>query len=280
MALRYYEEAKNKDGAALYHLCRFYSCGLGVERDPIKAAHYFQLLADKETKDRFDNYYIGKCYWKGFGVKRDCESAKSYFFNAAKDAMHAPLLIGEYYETVAHDIAQATAYYKLAADDGQHQAQFRLCKAYQLGLGVTLNVDKAKQYFQALEKNEKPFRVGERCGNISLCYKNGYGVSADPNRAKMLYMQAANDGYAEAQFHCCKMDAQHASLYFRWLSDPNHPEQDHEIEKRYRWIGIAYREGFGVDKNEREAQRYLQLAKDLGDEDASALLNNSSVVRD
>nr|WP_275421426.1 tetratricopeptide repeat protein [Snodgrassella gandavensis] len=76
-------------------------------------------------------------------------------------------------EKTAQDYSEAYKYYKLAAEQGNIDAQFSLGCMYRSGKGVMLDLAKAVYYYQqaAVQGN-----LAAQYNNLWLMYYNGYGV--------------------------------------------------------------------------------------------------------
>ncbi|MDG2213265.1 MAG: tetratricopeptide repeat protein [Verrucomicrobiota bacterium] len=85
---------------------------------------------------------------------------------------------------------KAAKYFKMAADNGSHQAQFALGCIYQNGHGVTQNFVKAADYYLKAAQADNPnaqFLLG-------LSYKEGSGVPRDPLESYKWIFLAAEAG--------------------------------------------------------------------------------------
>ena len=93
---------------------------------------------------------------------------------------------------------------------------------------------------------------------IGYCYGKGVGVPKDEAKAVQLYRLAADQGHASAQYSLGWFML--ASMIFY-----------RSFTALYWNLGILYRDGLGVPKDEFEAVRWFRLAADQGD--ASAQVN-------
>ena len=93
------------------------------------------------------------------------------------------------------DYAEALRLFRLAAEQGEADAQSWLGLMYSLGHGVTQsNVEACRWYRLAAEQGEPwaQYRLG-------TMYKEGYGVTQDDVEACRWYRLAAEQGEADAQ---------------------------------------------------------------------------------
>jgi TPR repeat protein len=151
------------------------------------------------------------------------------------------------------DAASAIAALKFAAKGGESLAQWKLAQIYAKGEGVPRDDLKAYGYFSQIVANydeDNPDRRGlaivsnafVALGIYDLNGIAGSKVRPDPQRALQMFQFAATTfGDANAQYHLARM----------------------------------HLEGAGVDKDGREAIRWLFLAADKGHPQAEALLGQT-----
>lgn len=179
MATAYYKEAAdNCHARAQFKMCLYYENGIGVDRDPQQAAHYFHLLRNPSHPE--GKYCIGErhanisyCYANGIGVERNEEKSRNYFL--------------------------------IAADLGRAEAQFCLCKNYSLGISVNKDPQWAAHYFQLLSNpnhDEVEYEIEKRYRMIGYCYAHGIGVQKNEDKANSYFKLAAELGDAEAKAYC------------------------------------------------------------------------------
>ncbi len=144
----------------------------------------------------------------------------------------------------------AIAALQYAAEGGESLAQWKLGKMYASGDGVPHNDIKAFEYFSQIvdsydedtaDPREAPF-VSSAFVALGVYNLNGISntrVASDPERAlEMFHYAAVNFGDANAQYNLARM----------------------------------YLDGNGVDKDSRQAARWLYLAADKGHVESEALL--------
>ncbi|MDJ0651875.1 MAG: tetratricopeptide repeat protein [Simkaniaceae bacterium] len=98
------------------------------------------------------------------------------------------------YQKAVHYYTLAVQYYKLAADQGYAQAQFKLGFFYHHGEGVPQNYKKAVHYY-TLAADQGHVKAQFTLG---LCHEYGKGVPKDHEKAVDYYTLAANQGYLRA----------------------------------------------------------------------------------
>ena len=170
MMMHYKFSADMKNVTSCFKMCQLLSIDKnGIERDPLQAAHYFQILLSLPNEDisvpkGFIYGYISLCYAHGWGVE--------------------------------HNQEQAEIYLEQAANNEHAAAQFRLCRRFTLGEGKEVDLEKATYYFNLLsDPNHSEllhaYRVAERYRRISECYQYGFGTAIDLEKADF-YEQIAN----------------------------------------------------------------------------------------
>ena len=137
------------------------------------------------------------------------------------------------------DYENAVKYCKLAAEQGDARAQYRLGTCYYNGLGIKQDgKEGVKWYKKAAEQGH----AGAQC-HLGLCYEHGWDVTKDMQEAIKLYRKAAEQGDAVAQ-----------SLF-----------------------GLHYEFGRGVSKDEQEAIKWYKKAAEQGNKGAIMALKRLKV---
>lgn len=122
--------------------------------------------------------------------------------------------------------AHGSARYRLAADNGDADAQCNLGVCYANGIGVAKDEHEAVRCYQRAADQLHDGALY----NLGVCYATGNGIDKDEAVALRLYHLAADHGHADAQHN----------------------------------LGVCYANGVGVDKDELESVRWYQLAADQG----------------
>jgi hypothetical protein len=132
---------------------------------------------------------------------------------------------------VVKDEREAVKWYRLAADQGDADAQCRLGECYRDGTGVPNDEREAVKWFRmAADKGHARTQF-----NLGWCYEYGIGVEKDEREVVKWYRLAATQGHVRAQFN----------------------------------LGWCYEYGIGVE-DPREAVKWYRLAADQGHADAVA----------
>jgi len=197
-------EAAAKDGDAkiLFELARAYDHGLGVTRDPAKAAEYAKQAAEKDYPPA--ETLLGSYYGRGFGVPKNPGQALQWYRKAADQGYAlAQLALGGFYQSgtgVPRDWEQAIAWLTKAADQDNAAAQCQLGLIYfNGGLSGDTNHVNYPEAVKWLKKSADHGYIGAM-NNLGLAYIYGLGgLKVDPVTAEKWLRQAAEKGSANAQ---------------------------------------------------------------------------------
>jgi TPR repeat protein len=176
---------------------------------------------------------------------------------------------GATYVAVTPDFAS----YRLAAAQGDVEAQDYLGLMYEFGRGVPKDYDEAVKWYRLAATQGNA--LGQT--NLGAMFRNGRGVPQDDKEAVKWYRLAANQGFATAQFLL-------GMMYLRG----NGLAQDYKEALRLLLIaakkgnqgaqndlGMMYRDGIGVARDYKEAMKWYRLAAEKNY--AAALYNISSM---
>lgn len=153
---------------------------------------------------------------------------------------------------------QALEWYRKAADQGDTAAQNNLGLAYENGLGVTKDEQRALDWY--LRAASTGF--AEAQANLGLLYMKGRAVPKDERQAADWFRKAAEQGLASAQTHLGAMYSRGAGGL---LQDDVAAAQLFESAARkgdgYAQfnVGLAYRDGRGVKEDVVVAYAWLNL---------------------
>lgn len=208
-------------------------------------------------------------------------------------------LLGWWFDANKQD-AEATRWFRKAAEQGLDSAQYMLAVAYSRGTGVQKDNGEALRWFRLAAKQEldiaqrdlglwlfqglgterdevrafdlfqKAARQGNRQAMHDLClaYKNGRGVKRDLGEAVRWCREGAERGEAMAQNSI-------GEFYFFGVGVPK------DYEKAFQWLSksanqgneraqhnlaVMHQDGLGISKNLAEAIRLYRLAAAKGDE--------------
>jgi clan AA aspartic protease (TIGR02281 family) len=171
---------------------------------------------------------------------------------------------------VAQDYAQAIAWYRRAADQGNADAQANLGAMYEVGQGV------AQDYAQAIAWYRRAADQGnaDAQADLGAMYANGHGVAQDDAQALIWLRKAADHGNADAQANLGAMyemgrgvaqDYAQAVAWYRKAADQGNVEAQANL-------GLAYRNGQGEPQDYAQALIWFRKAADQGNADAQGTL--------
>jgi len=170
----------------------------------------------------------------------------------------------EYYDK--KNYTEAIKWYRIAADQGDADAQYNIGFMYDNGYGVKRDSETAVKWYQKAVKQGNPrgqFKLG-------CHYLWSSGVTKNPNEGVKLIRIAAEKGYAKAQSYFGDMyrigsyvtkDLQEALKWYRKAADQG------DAPAQYN-IGVMYDKGHGVTQNYQEALKWYQKAAEQGDKRA------------
>ncbi|KAI9190017.1 hypothetical protein H9P43_001450 [Blastocladiella emersonii ATCC 22665] len=186
------------DASAQYSLGTCFHDGVGVEKSPEEAVHWYAQSA-AQGSPRGEGI-MGYCYGEGFGIAKDAELAYQYYERAAhKGETVAMYNLGYCREEaigVEKDLREAYYWYKRAAECGNALAANSLGYFYEEGLGMDdKNVDEAVRWYRFAAEQGNPWAEH----NLAYMYSTGTGVDQDHKQALYWYRRAAEQGHAGAQ---------------------------------------------------------------------------------
>ena len=170
-------EAENGNAEAQYELGNYYNNGIYVKRDDTKAIIWYRKSAEQGLK--ISQFNMGCFYENGWGTTADKEKALYWYKKAAEqgdeDAQkrinalqksgegdaNAQYELGRYYaynekrveKNSFQDWMTAFKCFKKAAEQGHVQAQFELAKCYDIGFGVTSDMQQALFWYRKAAEN-------------------------------------------------------------------------------------------------------------------------------
>jgi uncharacterized protein len=258
---------------AMNNLAMLYSYQRGFPMDYNTAFDWFQRSAKLGNAEAMNN--LGMMYLEARGVVRNYVTAREWFERSvALNNNSARIDLGHLYQHglgVPQDIPKAIQLYETAAADEHPEAIEILGLLYRNGTGVPKDLEKAREYFEraaSLEDVGAMFELGQM-------YEGTDGYPRDPAKAKYWYERAAS-----------KADQ---SLANQWVSEwamerlGDTYQSGIFTERNYQlsldWFKKAaqvfnspnamdrlayfYEYGFGVPKDEAEAQQWRARAAAL-----------------
>ena len=216
-------------------------------------------------------------YERGQGVSKDDAQAVAWYRKAAEQGnAGAQNNLGLMYKRgrgVAKDDVQAVAWSRKAAEQGDAAAQFNLGVMYFDGRGVSKDDVQAVAWFRkAAEQGDSGAQL-----NLGIMYANGWGVAKDDVQAVAWYRKAAEQGNSVAQFN----------LGVRYSNGRGVAKDDVQAVAWYRkaaeqgdadaqnGLGVMYADGLGVKKNHAWAVYWYAKAASQGNELALRNIENN-----
>ncbi|MBQ8521472.1 MAG: sel1 repeat family protein [Bacteroides sp.] len=170
------------------------------------------------------------------------EEAERWLLCSAKqDNEMAQVFLGVYYEMFCENYEEAIKWFMKAGEQGNGEALYSIGDFYAEGKGVKKDTKKAFYYY---DKSSKcGYSNGMNMMALALLYGGieDFVIERDIYKAKELFKISAELGNMVGQ----------------------------------RWLGICYLEGLGVEKNRDEAIKWLNKAKEQGDEEAKNIQVNN-----
>jgi localization factor PodJL len=154
---------------------------------------------------------------------------------------------------------------RLAALEGQAQAQFVIAGRYMEGLSVPKNpTEAAKWYHKAAAQGLAPAQY-----RLATLFERGIGVGQNSETAIHWYEKAAAQGNVKAMHNLGALLAQGSSVDYaaaaRWfIAAATHGVKDSQFN-----VAILHEQGLGVKKDPSEALFWYMAAAQQGDEAAS-----------
>ena len=272
----------------LCHMFGFSGCSKNIN----KGIKYISKAAD--SGNAVAQYLIGVCYDNGIGVEEDIELAIDWYRKAAEQGVveaqydygiactvknnmaeafnwlnkaaergyaKAQYTLGwSYGGNLNNNISQAIYWLEKAAEQDYELAQLALANFYRQGLAEYRDYETAVEVYSDLaEKNNAIALYG-----LALCYANGLGVDADIEFAVEYLKKSAELGYANAITDL-------GNVYVSGV--PGIPQDLHKAMELYMkaaeqgypiaqfFIGRMYENGWGVNKNIKEANKWYEKAE-------------------
>ncbi|GAA0566124.1 hypothetical protein GCM10008942_13180 [Rhizomicrobium electricum] len=166
--------------------------------------------------------------------------------------------------SVPVDYAQAADWYAKAAAAGHVAAEGRLGELYERGAGVEKNLAKAVALFRKAAEGGDP--VGQL--DLGTAYVNGSGVPQDYNQALAWYQKSAAQSNPKAQYDIGAMYmkgvgvAKDYAVALQWFR-----KSAAAGEARGQFaLGYMYQMGWGVEQDYAEARAWYEKAAAQGDD--------------
>ena len=203
---------------------------------------------------------------------------------AEKGDANAQISMGKYYmfryhrdytKTCCGNFAAAVSWYRMAADQGNADAQCALGGLYRqthvVGRRMESEpVESAKWYHMAAEQGHADAQ--NACGE---CYATGSGVKKNPVEAAKWFCKAAEQGNARAQYSLGMAYAVGAGVEkdpkeaVKWVRKVVADEKNNFFRSSPQYfLGLCYAYGYGVEKDKKEAIGWFRKVADAGEIDA------------
>jgi TPR repeat protein/SpoVK/Ycf46/Vps4 family AAA+-type ATPase len=177
--------------------------GRGIKKDEVEGVRRLRIAAD--WGDAPSQRQLGFRYATGNGVAFDPNEGVRWFRLAAEQGDYlAQYNLGLAYANgrgIPFDQAQSLHWYQLAAKSGMPEAQCALGHVYEHGFGVPVDYA-ASAYWNRLAAAKD---YAEACSNLGWLYENGLGVPLDLDQARLMYEAAARQDYAQAKLRLTKL---------------------------------------------------------------------------
>lgn len=223
-------EAETGDPDAVTALALAYYQGEGTDLDFERALELFESVA-RQSPDAA--YYLGRMHALGEGTRTDAGEAARWWKRAVReDHTRALNNLAYFYEKgieVRQDYEEAMDLYAEAAAAGHVPAMTRLGFLNETGLGVGIDMSKAIDWYSQAVEADSTDAIGN-LGSIYWSGRQGPDAGPDYEQALALFRQGAALGDARSQHH----------------------------------LGLAYRDGKGVQADPEQAVAYFRKAAGQG----------------
>ncbi|MDR2442880.1 MAG: sel1 repeat family protein [Deltaproteobacteria bacterium] len=263
LALMWFKKGEQSGSVeCFFELAQIYDQGLGVPIDQNLAGHYYQKSA--EAGDFRGQHHMGLRLILGDPVKDDAK-AFGWFLKAAEQNFGpAQYVTAVLYETgtgTKKDIREAARRFEQLAEGGLLEAQLRLTSLCVMNPDIPTWTAKALKWAEIAASSGS----SEAQNTLGKIYALGLGVPADPFKAMELFKQSAEQGYGLAMLNLLY-------IYRHGFSglDPDPDQVVSWVMKGYELgypplkyvLGLLYREGTVLEKNEEQARRIFSEFSD------------------
>lgn len=172
------------------------------------------------------------------------------------------------------DYDEAMRWYRMAADQGDVNAELAIGGLYYFGEGVTLDYAAAMRWYR-MAADHGSAAAEYAVGSI---YEHGQSVVQDYGEALRWYRMAAAQNYARAEVNIGNLflsgegvakNPTEAYRQFKLAADQHDPDGEYSL-------GVLYAKGVGVRKDMDTARQLMNAAAQQGDQDARAWLNHNT----
>jgi hypothetical protein len=167
--------------------------GIIHKYDPLRARQFFWSAASQQNSKAM--LALGSMYSKGLTGTINADSAH-YWYNHASTAgaTNTSLLTGQMYQFgkgVPVDFAKAARYYKEGISQNSNPCKTAFAYLSYKGLGTAQNYETAFRLFREVAETDQ---TQQAMYFLGLCYRNGYGTTANAEQANYWLKKAAAIG--------------------------------------------------------------------------------------
>ena len=201
-------------------------------------------------------------YFKGDWVKQNLsKAAKWYRLAAIQGNSEAQLKLGDMYYNgngIPVDFKRAARWYLYSSKEGNINAQFKLGSMFQNGEGIIQSDKKAMRWYKrAADQGQSDAQY-----KLGLMHEKRYGNKKEYKEALKWYLKSGKKGNAEAQFKLGKIYDQGIKSKkdkrkaLKWYS----LAAGNGHAKAQFHLGLLYENGSGVQKNIQKAAKWYLLS--------------------
>ncbi len=278
-------------GAVLFRIYGYYRDGLGVKKDIKEAVKYLRRAAEAGYTEAENE--MGLNYCLGRGVERDVQEGIKWLRKAAdKGDAQAQYNLGAIYsddEYGRKDIKEAIAWFTKSAQQGDEQAKEALQKiqarpegmreraeagdaeaqvelglACRSGKGVDKDPVEAVKWFRKAAQQSHPRGLY----HLGFCHYAGVGVKKDKLEAVKWWTKAVVMGDDMSKQTLGSITGELSDLIPELTKQAEGGDADAQFA-----LGICYRDGLGIDKDNAESAKWLGKAADQGHPQAKQSIN-------
>ena len=264
-AISWYQMASdsgNVDGTCA--LGYFYLTGTGVDKDLDKAMELFEAAIEGGSV----NAYVGKARVLLARLNADEENLEESELNdESSQETEDSDEIEEETEQISEEEKEVYDLFYKAQISGDIDGTYYLAYAYENGIGVVQDYEKALDYYSRVTKSDSTDLADQYAKNqantaIGLLYMKGYGVEVDTEKAIEYFSAASDNGYAKASYYLGQIyelglgvdrDYEQAMEYYLVAADL-------DFAPALNQLGYMYYNGYGVDVDFASAVYYQKLA--------------------
>lgn len=249
----YYKSAEQNYAEAQCGLASCYLQGKGIERNFSEAVKWYRKAAEQDNNTAklalFELYALGK------GTEKSMTDAvgwlNRYKWEDSKISSKGEELYSIGYKfyyglDVVRSYDEAAMWWRMAADENNHDAEFMLGVCYEKGLGVEESYQEAFDLFlkAAKQGNAKAQNA------VGICYEKGQGVERSDEVAAEWYSMAAEQKNEEAMCHLgnCYRDGRGVKRSYneavKWYKESGTKDAQTALSEIYsknflrRWVKI------------------------------------------